>query len=134
MKRSATLSNFEKGLILKGKRKDILCKSGGADPTHLAWKQVRENLGILAGRHEKTFIRGKYHLWFFINIIKNLTDKTNQLINVHNTLRPPGQHIALVSANGHELTEATIFDLVAHQINIPSDINIFLTLNKAKLS
>ncbi|WP_353146345.1 DUF4435 domain-containing protein [Chryseobacterium sp.] len=119
--------NHKKNLIRYLTLKDILVNKCGAasDDYHFENIMLTRRLIKDIDQH-KNFLRGKYDLWFFLEILKTV-DKTIESIYNAENLIPTNENP--IPRRKLEITTQNIFDLVSSKMEIPTDVIIFLTNN-----
>ncbi len=130
IKRSKLCSNYEKEIIKNIKTAELLKKTN-ADLTHISYKTIIENIRKLKLIKEgRCYIRGKYHLWFFLKCVNNIVsikDVINSKIDEINKIN--GNEIKKINL-AIVLNESNVFDILPMKIDMHNDINIFLIQNK----
>lgn len=119
--------NHKKNLIRYMTLKDIFVNKCGAtsDDYHFENIMLTRQLIKDIDQH-KNFLRGKYDLWFFLEILKTV-DKTIESIYNSESIIPTTENP--MPRKKLEITAQNIFDLVSPKMELPTDVVIFLTNN-----
>lgn len=119
------------------KIKKILEESTGADPQNYSIEEMLSNYRLLRGiQLPKSYIRGKYELWFFIECclknVKSVVKDLNDQIKQFNRKEENVEKISKIDCK-IEIEEKNIFMVIpALMKQIPDDIHRFLSTNSAK--
>ena len=127
--RSIHFTNKDKASLRKITIKSHLKKHCEADLSLIDLKNlIRNKNKIKAISEPKTYIRGKFEVWFFLEFFKNIElvlekhfDSGSKAIYFENKISYPKRRT--------ELNDTNLIDLVANKIEIPQDVKEFLLLN-----
>lgn len=128
-------SSDEKAVIKKTKDIEQI-KSCIINDQHLIqYRKILENVRIMNKLSDgKYYIRGKYHLWFFIKSLKdvlNMSDKINDEITKSNHNNSSEFKKINCQIN---LDEGNIFDILPMKIDTHHDVNLFLIQNIQRIN
>jgi hypothetical protein len=130
--RDSKSTPLQKNLLRNMSIKEILAKKCNADEEIFTFNEIMAKKRVIAaiGNH-KIFVRGKYDLWFFLEIIKS-TDKAIKRIydsggrKVTDKEPLPKKKI--------DISDKNIFDLLCSKVLHPVDVKTFLMNNYNSLN
>lgn len=117
----------EQNYIRKESIKDVLSLKCEADPEQFTFTNIMEKRALISTiSNQKSFIRGKYDLWFLTEILKTVEKKIEEIYNEENIIVDQNNPIPRRKV---EINHLTIFDLVCSKMIYPQDVKDFLTTN-----
>lgn len=122
----------EKNFIRQYSIKDVLSLKCDADPAQFTFANIMDKRELLSTiSNHKSFIRGKYDLWFLLEILKTVEKKIEEIYNQNNIIV---DQINAIPRRKIEINQLNIFDLVCPKMAYPEDVEIFLTTNYKTLN
>jgi hypothetical protein len=128
--RDPTVPHLQKSLVRSASIKEILVAKCKADAELINFTNILFSHKMLYDVKEpKIYVRGKYELWFFtelINTVENAVDQIYIEQRIDETTYPkPSKKIAVTNANA--------FHLIASKLSYPPELDSFLNVNFDKI-
>lgn len=123
------------GYTSRKKLQTVLEKTDASEELAKYKKVIKYLRKIQEIDNAKIFLRGKYELWFLIQIIENLKytiGQINQEISRRNKKRHDSQKLSIMDSKPG-IQEKNIFDVLPPKIQTPEDIKEFLISNYKKI-
>ncbi|AYN00248.1 DUF4435 domain-containing protein [Chryseobacterium sp. 3008163] len=112
--------------------KDILVNKCGAVENEYHFENIMHTRQLIMPiSNHKLFLRGKYDLWFLLEILKTV-DKTIENIFITESIERSPENP--MPRKKFDITTLNIFDLVSSKITQPTDLLNFLTTNYTALN
>lgn len=127
------VDSIVKKAVKKNKNKEAFIEAE-ADVSLITFKEIRQNIKKLdIIEDSRVYIRGKYHLWFLIEFLKDLNTNAQKInTKIKQLNEETGEKYTDINQS-IQINESNIFDILPMKIDKHNDVNIFLINNIQKI-